>query len=1003
MQLYIRNSALARRYNLARIGRILFIIALITITGNSTLAAQTSGDQNDDPAASEPSSAASFTPKINLFLPVAAVATRPPADATTLDQHAQDDYALAELARQRNEPPFQIPEAQAAATGPLNQVGQWGAAVSWPFAFASAASLPDGRIIAWGANNQRSFTGGTFTYSSIWDPATGQFLSRNRNGHPMFCAIPTTMEDGRIFVNGGDADSALTSIFDYRTNQWSSSDTMNTGRWYPGSVMLPGDKVFTMIGRPGGPYPELWTEENGWSLLTGANLNNGVLNYSGYQSTWLPYLHLMPTGKIFHAGPTPQMNIIDPTGNGSITSAGLTNSWYPKYSPGVMYDEGKLLIAGGAANDTSTAPGTNQAMILDFSGSTPTKTNIAPMNYARKFNNGIVLPTGEVLVVGGNTSGIEFSDQGTILTPEIWNPTTRTWRDVADMSVPRNYHSVALLMTDGRVWSGGGGLCNCSADHMDHQVYSPPYLFNADGSLATRPTISTAPNTAQYGATLNVQASPNIQKFSLIKMSALTHNLNSDLRFLNVNFTTASSGNYALKMHSNPNVLTPGYWMLFAVNSQGVPSVAKVIQVVSSGAPQITPPGDQFNQVGDSIALQINASDPNGDALTFGVSGLPTGLTMNSSGLVNGEPSNTGVYNVTVTVSDGQGGSVSAQFTWTISLHGGGSGQILREWWTGISGTGITNLTGNANYPNAPSGSDMLASFEAPTDWADNYGTRVRGYLHAPVTGQYRFWIASDDYGQLWLSTDSNPANAVQIANVPGWSSPRQWNKYSQQQSALITLQGGQKYYIEALQKEGGGLDNLAVAWQMPGGAQEVIAGEYLSPMGTANKYRYVRLVAESEVNGNPWTSAAEFNVLDGNGATISRAGWTITADSQETTGEDGRAVNAIDGSTSTIWHTQWQAANPTPPHQITVDMGTFQTVGGFRYLPRQDSTYNGAIAAYKFYVSVDGTNWGQPVAQGTFATSKTEKTVTFDLTNSNEPPVLTNPGDQNSAVGASL
>ncbi|MEZ4679289.1 MAG: kelch repeat-containing protein [Caldilineaceae bacterium] len=406
--------------------------------------------------------------------------------------HEAGDYALAEAARQRNEPPFVAP-AEAAATGPLNVVGRWDAPVSWPFAFASAASLPDGRIIAWGGNNPTSFSGGTTTYGAIWDPAVGQLQSMNRSDHSMFCAIPTMLEDGRVFVNGGDGTRERTSIFDYRTNTWSRSDDMNTGRWYPGSVALPSGQVFTAIGDPGGPYPELWTPGQGWTLLTGANLQAPILNYSGYQNNWLPYLHLAPNGRIFHSGPTPQMNWLDPSGSGAVSNAGLVNSWYPKYGTVVMYDEGKLLMAGGAANNTSTAPGTNKAAIIDLTGPTAQKIDIAPMQYTRKFNNGVILPTGEVLIVGGNTSGTEFSDQGTILTPEIWNPTTRAWRSVADLSVPRNYHSVALLMTDGRVWSGGGGLCNCAADHPDHQVYSPPYLFNADGTLATRPVIAAAP------------------------------------------------------------------------------------------------------------------------------------------------------------------------------------------------------------------------------------------------------------------------------------------------------------------------------------------------------------------------------------------------------------------------------------------------------------------------------------------------------------------------------
>ncbi|MGE5557840.1 MAG: sugar-binding protein, partial [Bacillota bacterium] len=168
--------------------------------------------------------------------------------------------------------------------------------------------------------------------------------------------------------------------------------------------------------------------------------------------------------------------------------------------------------------------------------------------------------------------------------------------------------------------------------------------------------------------------------------------------------------------------------------------------------------------------------------------------------------------------------------TATPSSSPGGAGNILRQYWTGISGTSVSDLTGNANYPDNPSGSSNPASFEAPTDWADNYGTRMLGYIHPPTSGTYYFWIASDDSSELWLSTTDQPANKVKIAYVDGWTSSREWNKYTSQASVGISLTGGQRYYIEALQKEGGGGDNLAVSWQVPGGAQEVIPGSYLSP-----------------------------------------------------------------------------------------------------------------------------------------------------------------------------
>ncbi|MBN1310243.1 MAG: discoidin domain-containing protein [Anaerolineae bacterium] len=114
-------------------------------------------------------------------------------------------------------------------------------------------------------------------------------------------------------------------------------------------------------------------------------------------------------------------------------------------------------------------------------------------------------------------------------------------------------------------------------------------------------------------------------------------------------------------------------------------------------------------------------------------------------------------------------------------------------------------------------------------------------------------------------------------------------------------------------------------------------------------------------------------------GGVIPQTNWSLRyVDSQETTGEDGAAANAFDGSSSTLWHTEWYNSDPAHPHEIQIDLGTSYEVGGFRYLPRQDHTLNGTIAQYEFYVSADGSNWGSAVAAGTFANNASEKEVTF-------------------------
>ena len=168
-------------------------------------------------------------------------------------------------------------------------------------------------------------------------------------------------------------------------------------------------------------------------------------------------------------------------------------------------------------------------------------------------------------------------------------------------------------------------------------------------------------------------------------------------------------------------------------------------------------------------------------------------------------------------------------YVWSFTT-GQNAGTITREWWTGIPGTLVSNLTSNANYPNNPTGREEITSVEGPTNWADNYGTRIHGFLTPAQTGSYTFWIAGDDNSELWLTTAPFPRK---IAEVPGATNPRQWDIYSEQKSNPVTLTAGKAYYIKVLHKEGPGLDNIAVAWQGPGIAQQVISGSYLSPYDT--------------------------------------------------------------------------------------------------------------------------------------------------------------------------
>jgi len=765
-----------------------------------------------------------------LLLPAASAAHEGDSD------HARDDAYWAEQARLLDEAPFVAPPVVEPLASQAGTLGQWGPVLAWPHIPVSAANLPDGRILTFASNRRNAFPAGSeFTYAAVWNPATQALVEINHVAHDMFCGHLVMLEDGRVFINGGRNTVPLTSAFDFQANQWSLLDDMNRGRWYPTSLALSDGQVFTALGSGGGTTGEIWHPSSGWRDLPGMNLSS-LMNGVGFERDWWPFLSLDPTGRIFHFGPVADMHRLDPSGSGSLVNLGpwmASNRWYPKDAAVVMYDEGRILVAGGTADGAVDGAATARSLAIDVNGLDPIATEIAPMAFPRRYANAVALPDLRVLVVGGNTSGAKFSDSGTVLTPEIWNPETGAWAPAANMAVPRNYHSVALLMADGRVFVGGGGLCDCSGDHQDAQIFSPPYLFNADGTPAPRPAISTAPAQIRNGQDFEVEASPGVASFTLIKMSATTHAMNTDLRMLEPPMLDLGGGHYRLGAHGNRDVLTPGYWMLFALNASGAPSVARIVQVTSAGAPQVTHPGDQLAREGDAVSLAIAASDPDGDPLSFAASGLPFGLSIDpATGVVSGTVSewSAGLYDVSVDVSDPVG-PTTILFAWTVFPQGLGSGQILREWWTGLSGTAIAALTGAAAYPDSPTGSNFLASFEAPTNWADSYGTRVRGYVHPPLGGSYRFWIASDDAGELWLSTDEFAANASRIAWVPGWTSSRQWDKYPEQASAPIPLQAGERYYVEALQKEGGGGDNLAVAWEIPGVGFEVIQGLYLSPL----------------------------------------------------------------------------------------------------------------------------------------------------------------------------
>ncbi|MFK7812560.1 MAG: Ig-like domain-containing protein [Maribacter sp.] len=163
------------------------------------------------------------------------------------------------------------------------------------------------------------------------------------------------------------------------------------------------------------------------------------------------------------------------------------------------------------------------------------------------------------------------------------------------------------------------------------------------------------------------------------------------------------------------------------------------------------------------------------------------------------------------------------------------TGTILMERYDGIAGSDLNSLFNAPTYPNNPTVSVELDKFEIPINATDEYGTRLSGYLCAPEDGIYYFWVAGDDHSQLNISADTDPLNSTTIAFHNSWTNSRDWLKFSSQKSVGIELKVGQTYYLEAIMKEGGGGDNLAVGWRKPSNGNanipfEVIPGTFLSP-----------------------------------------------------------------------------------------------------------------------------------------------------------------------------
>ncbi len=476
----------------------------------------------------------------------------------------------------------------------------WTSVISLPVDPIAVANLPNGNLVMWSAYDPYSFesdignSSSGKTYTAVFNPSTlvsTEVLVTNTEDD-MFCPGTANLFNGNILVNGGSS-SPKTSIYNPLTGNWTSDALMNIPRGYEGDTVLTNGSVLTLggswSGALGGKTAEVWTANAGWRLLSGVPETNiigpdpqGV--YRGDNHLWL---FSAPNGEVFHAGPSAQMNWITTTGAGTITSAGdRGNDPYAINGNAVLYDVGMIMKTGGApAYQDANAEASTYLIDINKGTAGVSVTPLAPMAYPRAFSNGVVLPNGEVVITGGQTYPVPFSDATAILTPEIWDPLTRVFRQLNPMQTARVYHSTGILLQDGRVYAGGGGQCGqgCSANHFNTEILTPPYLLNANGTAATRPVISSAPATASLGSNIQVTTSYPVASFVLMRLSSTTHTVNNDQRRIPLQFASqvasANGNSYSLAIPSNPGIVLQGYYWLFALNAQGVPSVGATILI----------------------------------------------------------------------------------------------------------------------------------------------------------------------------------------------------------------------------------------------------------------------------------------------------------------------------------------------------------------------------------------------------------------------------------------
>ncbi len=464
-----------------------------------------------------------------------------------------------------------------AAPADADVTGNWSPVFELPVVAIQNAVLPTGKILMWDSVNDLPADSNdvhNMTRAIEWDPATGVATRYDVPNFNLFCAGFAALPDGRLFVAGGNLNRIADGldklhIFDPFNNSWNLLGTMSEGgRWYPSVTALSNGE---MLITGGGPItPEVYNMNSGLRSLTTAVAGTPLY----------PWLQAAPNGRTLYFGPDDTINYLDTAGTGAWEELGGRDGIYRTYGSYAMFDIGKILVTGGYESQ-------KESVVIDANGMMPQVSQTDDMAFGRRQHNLTVLPDGTVLATGGNSSGAALLDLAhPVNTAELWNPQTGEWKVLSAMQRTRQYHSMALLMPDGRVLVGGGGICaDCyEQDYLEKniEIYSPPYLFapNGGGVPAARPTITDAPETIGYGEyfRIYVDTPKRVKKAVLMRPASVTHSVNFEQRRIPIPIQIGKRG-MLLNAPTSSAIAPPGYYMLFVLNDKGVPSVAKMVKL----------------------------------------------------------------------------------------------------------------------------------------------------------------------------------------------------------------------------------------------------------------------------------------------------------------------------------------------------------------------------------------------------------------------------------------